>query len=76
MFRFTGYRQEVDLTHARLKAVPGVLRTLRKVKVLSLRQNLIKDVSPLAELATLEELDLYDNELATIHAMEKLSSLT
>lgn len=68
--------QEVDLTHARLKKVPEILGTLTRVEILSLRQNLIKDVSLLSELATLQELDLYDNELASIHGLEKLTSLT
>ena len=66
----------MDLTHARLKVIPEILRQLTKVEVLSLRQNLISDVTPLADLTTLRELDLYDNELESIHALERLTSLT
>ena len=66
----------MDLTHARLKVVPEILGQLTKVEVLSLRQNLISDVTPLADLTTLRELDLYDNELKSIHALERLTSLT
>ena len=64
------------MTHARLKVIPEILRQLTKVEVLSLRQNLISDVTPLADLTTLRELDLYDNELESIHALERLTSLT
>ena len=68
--------QDVDLTHARLKKVPAVLRRLKKLEVLSLRQNLIVDLEPLSDLTTLKELDLYDNDLKGIHALERLVNLT
>ena len=68
--------QEVDLTHGRLKAIPDVILTLKKVEVLTLRQNLIPDMEPLSGLRTLRELDLYDNELSTIAGLEEMSSLT
>ena len=42
---------------------------------LCLRQNLIIDISPISELTTLTELDLYDNEIKDIHGLEKLISL-
>jgi len=67
---------DVDLTHARLKKVPAVLRRLKKLEVLSLRQNLIVDLEPLSDLTTLKELDLYDNDLKRIHALERLVNLT
>ena len=68
--------QEVDLTHGRLKAVPDVIVTLKKVKVLTLRQNLIPDMAPLSGLRTLQELDLYDNELTAITGLDDLNELT
>lgn len=68
--------QEVDLTHGRLKRIPGALRGLKCVEVLSLRQNLLQDLEPISSLTTLRELDLYDNELTTIHGLERLTSLT
>ena len=69
-------RQEVDLTHGRLKAIPEVVATLRKVEVLSLRQNLIPDMEPLSGLTALRELDLYDNELTTVAGLDNLTQLT
>ena len=68
--------QEVDLTHGRLKAIPDVIVTLKKVKVLTLRQNLIPDMAPLSGLRTLQELDLYDNELTAITGLDDLNELT
>lgn len=44
-------------------------------QVLALRQNLLKDIHLLAGLTTLVELDVYDNELETIHAVEHLTKL-
>ena len=44
-------------------------------QVLALRQNLLKDIHLLARLTTLVELDVYDNELETIHAVEHLTKL-
>ena len=67
--------QEVDLTHGKLKVVPEVLGRLTKVEILTMRQNLIKDVGLIAELSTLRELDLYDNELTTTPDLSKMSSL-
>ena len=49
---------------------------LNRVSVLCLRQNRISDVTSLSDLVTLEELDLYYNELKTIHGLEKLTNLT
>lgn len=49
---------------------------LKKVEVLTLRQNLIPDMKPLSGLTTLRELDLYDNELKAIDGLEGMSSLT
>ena len=66
----------MDLTHARLRSVPPVLQQLKQVEVLSLRQNQVSDLSLLSDLTTLRELDLYDNEISSIHAMERLTSLT
>ena len=70
------FLQEVDLTHGRLAAIPDVILTLKKVKVLTLRQNLIPDMKPLSGLQTLQELDLYDNELTAITGLEHMSELT
>lgn len=66
----------MDLTHGRLKAVPEVLAKLTKVEVLTLRQNLIKDIGPVSDLCTLRELDLYDNELTATPDVTKMASLT
>ena len=65
--------QEVDLTHGRLKVVPEVLGRLTKVEIL--RQNLIKDIGPIAELGTLRELDLYGNELTATPDLSKMNAL-
>lgn len=70
------YMQEVDLTHGRLSAIPEVVLTLKKIEVLTLRQNLIPDMEPVSRLPTLRELDLYDNELTTIAGLDGLSELT
>ena len=67
--------QEVDLTHGRLKVIPEVLARLTKVEILTMRQNLIKDIGPIADLCTLRELDLYDNELIATPDVSKLRSL-
>ena len=67
--------QEVDLTHGRLKVVPEVLGWLTKVEILTMRQNLIKDIGPIAKLSTLRELDLYDNELTATPDLSKMNSL-
>ena len=40
-----------------------------------LRQNLVKRLGPVSDLATLKELDLYDNELDHIHGLERLTDL-
>jgi len=63
------------LTHSRLKQVPEVLVGMTKIKVLCLRQNLLKDVSALMDLTTLTELDLYDNELKEVPDASKLHQL-
>ena len=67
--------QEVDLTHGRLKVVPEVLGQLTKVEILTMRQNLIKDIGLIAELSTLKELDLYDNELTATPDLSKMNAL-
>ena len=67
--------QEVDLTHGRLKVIPPVLARLTQVEVLTLRQNLIKDVGPITDLCTLKDLDLYDNELTETPDVSKWKSL-
>ena len=67
--------QEVDLTHGKLKVVPEVLGQLTKVEILTMRQNLIKDIGPIAELSTLRELDLYDNELTATPDISKMNAL-
>ena len=64
--------QEVDLTHGRLKVVPKVLGQLTHVEILTMRQNLI---GPIAELSTLRELDLYDNELTATPDLSKMNAL-
>lgn len=68
--------QEVDLTHCQLRGVPTLVTRLNRVAVLCLRQNRISNITPLSDLVTLEELDLYYNELKTIHGLEKLTNLT
>ena len=45
------------------------------MKVLTLRQNLIKNVDPLMELRTLVELDLYDNEISEVPDLSPLQNL-
>lgn len=55
--------------------VPAALQRLKHVEVLSLRQNLISDASPLATLTTLRDLDLYDNELTSMAAFSALTNL-
>ena len=55
--------------------VPEVLGRLTKVEILTMRQNLIKDIGPIAELSTLRELDLYDNELTATPDLSKMNSL-
>ena len=67
--------QEVDLTHGRLKVVPEVLGQLTHVEILTMRQNLIKDIGPIAKLSTLRELDLYDNELTATPDLSKMNAL-
>ena len=67
--------QEVDLTHGKLKIVPEVLAKLTRVEVLTMRQNLIQDIGPIADLCTLRELDLYDNELTATPDLSKMRSL-
>ena len=67
--------QEVDLTHGMSKVVPEVLGQLTKVEILTMRQNLIKDIGPIAELSTLKELDLYDNELTATPDLSKMNAL-
>lgn len=46
-----------------------------KVKVISLRQNLLKGIDGLLDKTTLVELDLYDNELVEIPDFSKLDNL-
>ena len=65
----------MDLTHGRLHSIPDVVCRLKCVQVLTLRQNLIPDMSPLAGLETLTELDLYDNELRKIEGLEEMKNL-
>ena len=65
----------MDLTHGRLKVVPEVLARLTQVEVLIMRQNLIKDIGPIADLCTLKDLDLYDNELTATPDVGKWRSL-
>ena len=43
--------------------------------MVTLRQNLLSDVTGLLGLSTLTELDMYDNELAVIPDFSKLSKL-
>ena len=67
--------QEVDLTHGMSKVVPEVLGQLTKVEILTMRQNLIKDIGLIAKLSTLKELDLYDNELMATPDLSKMNAL-
>ena len=67
--------KEVDLSHSRLKIIPSILTSLTKIKVLTLRQNLLKDITPLLKLDTLTDLDLYDNEIAVIPDLSRLTKL-
>lgn len=66
----------MDLTHCRLRALPPVIERLTRVEILTLRQNLLSDVSSVTSLSTLRELDLYDNELKEIPDTGKLTQLT
>ena len=68
--------QDVDLTHCRLRSLPPVIERLTRVEILTLRRNLLSDVTSVTSLSTLQELDLYDNELKDIPDMSKLTLLT
>ncbi len=65
----------MDLSHARLKILPPIIARLSKVKALTLRQNLLKDITSLLKLKTLKELDLYDNEISEIPDFSELNTL-
>lgn len=65
----------MDLSHARLRKLPPIILSLAKVRVISLRQNLLSDITGLLDLRTLKELDLYDNELNEISDLSNLSAL-
>ncbi len=67
--------KEVDLSHSRLKTLPPPLLCLTKIKVLTLRQNLLKDISSLCHLPTLSDLDVYDNELTAVPDLSMLTQL-
>ena len=69
------YVKEIDLSHSRLKTLPPSLLNLTKIKVLTLRQNVLKDISPLQKLPTLSDLDVYDNELTEIPDLSMLTQL-
>jgi protein phosphatase 1 regulatory subunit 7 len=66
---------EINLTHSKLTEIPAVVGELKSVEVLTLRQNLIKKLDLLSGLLTLRELDVYDNEVETIHAVDHLTGL-
>ncbi len=66
----------MDLTHCRLRALPPVIGRLTHVEVLTLRQNLLSDVTSVSSLTSLRELDLYDNELKEIPDTSQLTQLT
>ena len=46
------------------------------MEVLTLRQNMLKEVTLVTKLSTLRELDLYDNELSEIPDISELTQLT
>ena len=56
----------MDLSHARLRKLPPIILRLANIRVISLRQNLLSDITGLLDLRTVKELDLYDNELTEI----------
>lgn len=54
--------EDIDLVHCRISSIPSLkLERFAKLKRLCLRQNAIEYIRFPAELAGLEELDLYDN---------------
>ena len=65
----------MNLTHARLRLLPSNFSRLTKVEVLTLRQNLLRDITPVLTLRTLKELDVYDNELTEIPDLSQLEGL-
>ena len=76
-----GYKQEINLVHARLKSLSN-LRLPRfgaDLKRLCLRQNQISALEPevFRELVELEELDLYDNKLKSVgNALDVCRNMT
>uniref|UniRef100_UPI0035901D9B protein phosphatase 1 regulatory subunit 7 isoform X2 n=1 Tax=Myxine glutinosa TaxID=7769 RepID=UPI0035901D9B len=66
--------EEVDLNHCRIGKIER-FETLRNVRVLCLRQNVIKKIENLESLTMLQELDLNDNLLTRIENLNALESL-
>ncbi|XP_072330952.1 protein phosphatase 1 regulatory subunit 7 isoform X2 [Scyliorhinus torazame] len=66
--------EDVDLNHCRIGKIEG-FDVLKKVKVLCLRQNLIKTIENLEHLLTLRELDLYDNQINQLEHLQTLKDL-
>ncbi|XP_069752517.1 protein phosphatase 1 regulatory subunit 7 isoform X2 [Narcine bancroftii] len=66
--------EDVDLNHCRIGKMEG-FDVLKKVKVLCLRQNLIRTIENLDQLITVRELDLYDNQIKQIENLQALKEL-
>ncbi|KAJ2780632.1 formin-binding protein [Coemansia javaensis] len=67
----------IELTHSRVRALDGLnLARFGGLEHLGCRQNLIQDMAPVGELATLRELDLYDNRIKHIRGLAGLVRLT
>ncbi|KAJ3145152.1 hypothetical protein HK101_002528, partial [Irineochytrium annulatum] len=66
----------IDLTHARLRTLEGLgLERFKGLKILGLRQNLLKKIEYLEHNTDLEEVDFYDNAISRIGGLDALVKL-
>jgi len=68
--------QEVSLIQEKLTRVPSDVTKFSHLELLCLRQNYIKEITFVAGLTTIQELDFHDNLLKKIEGLEKLVNLT
>jgi small GTP-binding protein len=66
----------LNLDSLKLKRLPDSLATFHHLKILSLYDNILTDVSILQSLNSLNILDLNNNQLADISSLQGLSNLT
>lgn len=66
--------EDISLIAQRIGAIKN-LENCTKLRILSLRQNLIEKIEGIENLVLLEELELYDNRLKKIENIEKLVNL-